>query len=108
MDSFANSVCGCPGMRQIEIFEAAGAQEYEANIFAAELLIEDSALLELLNDEDKSFFSIARELYVPAALLDFKFRVIKHKGYRVEPPYIANGDFLKDDMDGCFDGDNIY
>jgi hypothetical protein len=63
-------------------------------------------LLELLNNEDASFFDVARELYVPADLLDFKFRVLKHKGYRLHVPYIANGDFLKNDIEGCFDEDD--
>ena len=91
------------GFQELELFDMARPAEYEANIFAAELLIEGKELLKLLNDEDKSFFDVARELSVPAALLDFKFRVLKNKGYRIEAPYIANGDFLKNDIDGCFD-----
>jgi hypothetical protein len=67
------------------------------------LLIDDDELLEMLNDPDASFFSAARALSVPAALLDSKFRILKHKGYRIEAPYIARSDFLKDDIDGCFD-----
>ena len=90
------------GFQEIELFDKTIPAEYEANIFAAEMLIGDKELLELLNDSDKSFFDVARELYVPAALLDFKFRVLKHKGYRIEAPYIANGDFLKNVGD-CFD-----
>ena len=90
------------GFQEIELFDKTLPAEYEANIFAAELLIADRELLELLNDEDKSFFDVATELCVPAPLLDFKFRVFKQKGYRIEPPYIANGDFLKDNIDGCF------
>ena len=39
---------------------------------------------------------------MPAALLDFKFRVLKHKGYRIEAPYIAHGDFLKNEIEGCY------
>ncbi|MCL2140478.1 MAG: hypothetical protein FWH42_02190 [Dehalococcoidia bacterium] len=57
--------------------------------------LEDNELLELLNDDSKSFFGVARELCVPADLLDFKFRVLKHKGYRIEAPYIAGRGFLK-------------
>ena len=90
------------GFQEVELFDMARPAEYEANIFAAELLIEDKVLLELLND--RAFFDAARELYVPAALLDFKLRVLRHKGYRyIEPPYIANGDFMQNDIDGCFD-----
>ena len=90
------------GFQELELFNMTQPTEYEANIFAAELLIDDKELLELLNDYEKSFFDVARELYIPAALLDFKFRVLKHKGYRIEAPYIANGDFLKNDIEGCF------
>ena len=77
--------------------------EYEANMFAAELLIDDNELRELLNDSEKSFFGVAKELYVPAELLDFKFRILKNKGYHLEAPYIARSDFLKGDIPGCFD-----
>ena len=93
------------GFQEIELFDMAIPAEYEANLFAAELLIDDDTLLSLLNDDDKSFFGVASELYIPAALLDFKFRVLKHKGYRIEAPYIANGDFMKADIDNCFEGD---
>ncbi|MCL2461021.1 MAG: ImmA/IrrE family metallo-endopeptidase [Defluviitaleaceae bacterium] len=90
------------GFQEIEMFNATHPMEYEANLFAAELLIDEGELLGLLNDNEKSFFDVARELYIPAALLDFKFRVLKYKGYRIEAPYIANGDFLKDEIEGCF------
>ena len=91
------------GFQEIELFDMARPAEFEANIFAAELLIDDGELLALLNDRDKSFFDVAGELYVPAPLLDFKFRVLKQKGYRIEAPYLANGDFLKNEISGCRD-----
>ena len=43
-----------------------------------------------------------KELGVPAELLDFKFRIMKNKGYRIEAPYIAKSNFLKDELAGCF------
>lgn len=77
--------------------------EYEANIFAAEFLMDDEHVLEKLND-DISFFGAAAELQVPAELLDFKFRVMKRKGYKlIDPPLMCNSNFLKDvevDVDG--------
>jgi hypothetical protein len=43
-----------------------------------------------------SFFGAASQLNVPAKLLDFKFRVLKRKGYKViVPPINAKADFLK-------------
>lgn len=91
------------GFQEMELFDMTSRTEYEANLFAAELLIDDTELLELLNDSEKSFFGVAKELYVPAELLDFKFRILKNKGYHIEAPYIAQSDFLKGDIPGCFD-----
>ena len=49
-----------------------------------------------LND-DISFFGAAAQLKVPAELLDFKFRIMKRKGYKmIDPPLMANSNFLKD------------
>lgn len=107
-DRLHQQIAMLKGFQEIELFNMAQPAEYEANIFAAEVLIDDDELLELLNDRDKSFFDVARELYIPAPLLDFKFRVLKNKGYRIEAPYIANGDFLKNDIEGCYDSENDY
>ena len=42
---------------------------------------------------------------VPAELLDFKFRVMKWKGYKiVEPPIISRSNFLKD-LDVSYEDD---
>jgi|GEM_PF-20278 len=99
-DQLHKEIAMMKGFQEIELFDSARPMEYEANIFAAELLIDDGELLNLLNDENKTFFDVARELYVPADLLDFKFRVMKHKGYRVQAPIVAHGDFLKNEIEG--------
>ena len=93
------------GFREIETFGLAIPAEHEANLFAADLLIDDDELLNLLYYDNQTFYSIARELYVPEALLDFKLRILKHKGHSIEAPYLANGDFLKNAIVGCFDED---
>ena len=104
-DRLHKEIAMLKGFQELELFDRVNPMEYEANLFAAELLIDDSDLLDMLNDENKTFFDVARELYVPADLLDFKFRVLKHKGYRVHAPCITNGDFLKNDIDNCYDED---
>ncbi|GHU93052.1 hypothetical protein FACS1894208_01730 [Clostridia bacterium] len=91
------------GFQEFELFDMVSTAEYEANLFAAELLIEDDELLELLNDSGESFFDVARELSVPAELLDFKFRVLKNKGYHIEPPLLTRADFLKNDVAGIYE-----
>lgn len=87
------------------LFDSTGIQEYEANIFAADFLMPDEDVLELLND-DLSFFGAAAQLGVPAELLDFKFRIMKRKGYKmIDPPLMANSNFLKNVQVSNYDGD---
>ena len=69
--------------------------EYEANIFAAELLIPDEDIFELLKSRGKSLFELAGELCVPPELIDFKLRVMQSRGLCTDVPYLASADFLK-------------
>ena len=80
------------------LFDSASTYEYEANIFAAELLLDDEDVIEKLND-DLSFFQAASELYVPAEILDFKFRTMKWKGYKMDAPLISTSTWLKNAVD---------
>lgn len=76
------------------LYDNSSRLEYEANLFATEYLLDDEIVRERLN-EDTFFFSVAKELMVPAELLDFKFRILKRKGWHIESPILANSDFLK-------------
>ncbi len=76
------------------LFDTSSELEYEANLFAAELLLDDALVKERLT-EDTFFFSVAKELRVPAELLDFKFRILKRKGWQITSPIHARNDFLK-------------
>ena len=86
------------GMRpyhDTEIFDVTMPAEYEANIFAAELLMTEEDVLEVIN-EDISFFGAAKKLFVPPELLDLKWRIMKKRGYKfADSPIEASGDFLK-------------
>ena len=76
------------------LFDTIDFREYEANIFASELLLTDDDVLDTLND-DMFFFQAASVLCVPSEILYFKFRVMKQKGYKLESPIVSSGDFLK-------------
>lgn len=76
------------------LFDSVDFKEYEANIFASELLLTDDDVLTVLND-DLFFYQAASILCVPAEMLDFKFRVMKRKGYKLGSPIVSHGDFLK-------------
>lgn len=86
---------GTAAFHDFAVFDSASTMEYEANIFAADYLMKDEDVLALLND-DISFFGAAARLQVPPEMLDFKFRLMKRRGYgMIEPPLMAAGDFLK-------------
>ena len=82
---------------EFAMFEDVNQMEYEANVFAAEFMLSDDAVLESL-EMQMDFFQTAKYLYVPPELLDFKFRVLQSQGAEVTAPYIAHGDFPKRDL----------
>lgn len=87
---------GLCAFHEVAMFDESSMMEKEANLFAAEFLMDDKDVLRALN-RDTTFFSAAAMLRVPAELLDFKFRVMKWKGYKlIEPPISASGNFLRD------------
>ena len=71
--------------------------EYEANIFAAQLLIPDEKIFELLKRQDISFDELAKELSVPTQLLNFKFKILNSKNKNLKLPYQIKSNFLKND-----------
>ena len=87
--------CELLPFHDISLFDETSILEKEANMFAAEFLLDDEEVIDVLN-QDYTFFSAAI-LGVPPELLDFKFRVMKWKGYKlVEPPITARSNFLRD------------
>lgn len=86
---------GVHAFHEVALFDQASDMEREANLFAAEYLLEDEEVLDVLN-QDTTFFSAAAMLRVPMEMLDFKFRLMKWKGYKLmEPPICARGDFMR-------------
>lgn len=83
------------GFAETGLFNCTSVTEDEANIFAAELLIDDNDLLRLAKDSEKTFFDIAKELYVPVELLDVKCHILKSKNFPVNQMYIYQTKFLK-------------
>ena len=82
--------------RDMVLFDETTVTELEANLFAAEILLEDEEVIGLLRD-GSSFFETAAVLNVPAELLDFKLRMMRMKGYGLAmAPITADSRFLKD------------
>ena len=81
------------GFHEMNLFDATTPAEYEANLFAAELLIYDEDILDLIRDN--SYYEIAQRLSLPSQLVDFKCRIMQSKGYKITPPSISSSSFLK-------------
>ncbi|NLD87084.1 MAG: ImmA/IrrE family metallo-endopeptidase [Clostridiales bacterium] len=80
---------------EFSLYNTTSNFEYEANLFAAEILLDDDEVIRLLG-EDSFFFSVARQLEVPPEMLDFKFRILKSKGkLDVAAPISSRGDYLR-------------
>lgn len=79
---------------EFQLFGSVQRCEHEANMFAAEYLLTDEAVLGILREEP-SVYDAARKLCVPAELLDFKLRLLKRRGYNVNPPLYADSCFMK-------------
>ncbi|MBR5223357.1 MAG: ImmA/IrrE family metallo-endopeptidase [Clostridia bacterium] len=82
------------GFQEFNIFNTKITTEYEANLFAAELLISNEKLFELLRNPNITFFEMAQILCVPAELLSFKFKNLKMQGLTFNTPINVNSNFL--------------
>lgn len=74
-------------------YEKMDSCERDANLFAAELLLDDAEVISCLAIH--TFFETAAELNVPAALLDYKFYIMQKKGFRLSDMSLARPDFLR-------------
>lgn len=79
-------------------YEKEDSHERDANLFAAELLLDDESVISSL--KTNTFFEAAAALNVPAALLDYKFYIMHKKGYALADMQLARADFLKGRPEG--------
>ena len=77
------------------LYDSTSRLEKEANLFAAEFLLDDDYVDEYIN-ASYDMFSIARLLRVPPEMLDFKLRIMNDKGWNINIPLMSNSNFLKD------------
>lgn len=64
--------------------------EYEANLFAAELLVEDSELLHEMTDKDIDYYSLSSKLNMPPSMMAFKLLAMSKRGYHFNLPEEIN------------------
>ena len=80
-------------LKDFHMFNETGIIEYQANLFLADFLLSDEAVMETIS-EDNDFFSSARALYVPPELLAFKQFSMNQRNFKVQSPLTPDGKFL--------------
>lgn len=74
-------------------------KEREANLFAAEFLLDDDEVLALLKELD--LYALAGRLNVPGEIVSMKLEMMRHKGTYTGPiPLDLRADFMKEVQDG--------
>lgn len=81
------------GIRESTMFLDSNKTEREANLFAAEILLQDKTVLSEL-EYNSSPNAVAYELNVPVELLEYKLELLNHKGYSFNFSAVRS-DFLK-------------
>lgn len=81
-------------IKEFSLFDMTSKPKREANLFAAELLIDDDQFIELTVYGYTCSY-IASELNVPVEIVDFKGQLMKLKGFEINAVCKARGDFLR-------------
>ncbi len=68
----------------VTVYDMTAKPEYEANLFAAELLITDESVFDLL-ETYPNYYDVAKELSVSIELLNLKVQLLRHKGHKLNP-----------------------
>ena len=80
-------------LQEFMLYDMKTRPEYEANIFASELLINDADILELVK-EGRDICYIAAELGEDINLVLIKLDELRKQGYDLKVPYRPQSDFL--------------
>ena len=81
-------------MKEDILYKMQDNTEYEANLFAADLLLADADIEELSKEEDLNYFSICSSLYTTPELMSFKLFSMIHRGHAYQMPVNLDSKFL--------------
>ena len=84
-------------MKDTALYDMTSQAEYEANLFAADLLISDRDVETLAADSDMDYFSLCRSLYTSPDLMSFKLFSLVKRGRDYNIPMAPDSGFLRRD-----------
>ena len=82
--------------REYALYDMKNRSEYEANVYAAHVLLDMDEILRLIRGNYDAYH-IASEMGTDINLLLIKINEMNRQGYGLNLPYIPRGDFLKED-----------
>ncbi len=85
---------GAP-MQDFDVYNVTSRLERQANFFAADFLINDDEVLDLMRSHDADFFVVAKDLCIPAPFFAFKLYSMVNRGHSMRVPVDLNSTFLK-------------
>lgn len=80
-------------LQEFMLYDMRSKPEYEANIFASELLIADSDIFSLIED-GYDIYQMANEIGEDMNLILIKIDELRKRGYDLRVPYRPQSDFL--------------
>ena len=92
-------------MQDVILYDMQSAAEYEANLFAADLLLTDEEVLSLAHDEQMDYFRMCSTLYTSPDLMSFKLFSLIKRGYPLRMPLELDSRFLAQKQTSCSDAD---
>lgn len=92
-DRFHRHFAKTSALQEFMLYDMRSRPEYEANIFASELLIDDNDIFSLIEDEC-DICQIAGEIGEDMNLILIKIDELRKQGYDVRAPYRPQSDFL--------------
>ncbi len=81
-------------MKEDILYNMKDNTEYEANLFAADLLLDDNDVAALSQEDDFNYFTICSSLYTTPELMSFKLFSMIHRGYAYQMPVGIDSGFL--------------
>ena len=86
---------GGAAMQDFDVYNVSSRLERQANFFAADFLIDDGDVLDLMHSRDADFFNVAKELCIPSPFFAFKLYSMVNRGYNMRMPVELDSTFLK-------------
>lgn len=82
-------------MTDTAIYDMTSQTEYEANLFAADLLLTDEDIEAMAHDEEMDYFQMCQSLYASPELVSFKLFSLMKRGHQYNMPLNLNSGFLR-------------